>query len=66
MLQALDKVSADQQTSSALHQAALIDPDSVNVHDITIAQAQARMSLDISRNLINRMVQSWRDLINTR
>jgi len=66
MLGALDRVSAQQQFASQLHQAAIIDPDSVNVHDITIAQAQARMSLDITRNVLNRVVQGWRDLINTR
>ena len=66
MLGALDSVSAQQQFASQLHQAAIIDPDSVNVHDITIAQAQARMSLDITRTVLNRLVQGWRDLINTR
>ena len=66
MLGALDKVSAYQQFASNLHQAAIIDPDSVDVHDITIAQAEANMSLNITRNVLNRLVQSWRDLINTR
>ena len=66
MLQALDRVSAYQQIASDLHQAAIINPDSVNVHDITIAQANARLSLDITRNVLNRVVQGWRDLINTR
>jgi flagellar hook-basal body complex protein FliE len=66
MLGALDQVSAHQQFASNLHQASIIDPDSVNVHDITIAQAQANMSLNITRNVLNRMVQGWRELINTR
>jgi flagellar hook-basal body complex protein FliE len=66
MLQALDRVNAFQQISADLHQAAIVDPGSVNVHDITIAQAQASMSLDITRNVLNRVVQGWRDLINTR
>jgi flagellar hook-basal body complex protein FliE len=66
MLNALDQVSAHQQFASELHQASIIDPDSVNVHDITIAQAQANMSLNITRNVLNRMVQGWRELINTR
>ena len=66
MLGALDKVSAYQQYSSSLHQAAIIDPDSVDVHDITIAQGLASMSLNITRNVLSRVVQSWRDLINTR
>jgi flagellar hook-basal body complex protein FliE len=66
MLGALDKVSAYQQYASGLNQAALVDPDSVNVEDITIAQAEAMMSLNITRNVLNRIVQGWRDLINTR
>ena len=66
MLGALDNVSASQQFASSLHEAAMIDPDSVNVEDITMAQAQARISLDITRNVLNRIVQGWRDLINTR
>jgi len=66
MLGALDKVSAHQQFASSLHEAAIIDPDSVDVHDITIAQARASMSLNITRNVLSRLVQSWRDLINTR
>ena len=66
MLNALDKVSAYQQFASSLHEAALIDPDSVDPHDITIAQARANMSLNMTRNVLNRIVQSWRDLINTR
>ena len=66
MLGALDKVSAYQQFASDLHQRAITDPDSVDVHDITIAQAEASMSLNITRNVLNRLVQSWRDVINTR
>jgi flagellar hook-basal body complex protein FliE len=66
MLGALDKVSAYQQFASSMHQAAITDPDSVDVHDITIAQAEASMSLNITRNVLNRIVQGWRDLINTR
>ena len=66
MLGALDQVSAYQQFASSLQQAAITDPDSVDVHDITIAQAEASMSLNITRNVLNRIVQGWRDLINTR
>jgi flagellar hook-basal body complex protein FliE len=66
MLGALDKVSAYQQFASSLNQAAIIDPDSVNVEDVMIAQAEASMSLNIARNVLNRLIQSWRDLINTR
>jgi flagellar hook-basal body complex protein FliE len=66
MLQALDKVSGDQQFASVLSQQAVTDPGSVDVHDITIAQAKAEMSLNITRNVLSRLVQGWKDLINTR
>ena len=66
MLSALDRVSADQHFASSMNQAAFLDPDMVDVHDVTIAQAQANMSLNITRTILSRLVQSWRDLINTR
>ncbi|MDR0785330.1 MAG: flagellar hook-basal body complex protein FliE [Treponema sp.] len=66
MLKALDKVSAQEQFSNELIQSAIVDPDAVDIHDITIAQAKASMSLNIARTVLNRLVQGWRDLINTR
>jgi flagellar hook-basal body complex protein FliE len=66
MLSALDRVSGDQQFVSNLEQRAITDPDSVDIHDITIAQAKATMSLDITRNILSRLVQGWKDIINTR
>ena len=66
MLGALDKVSAYSQYASNMGQAALLEPDSVNVEDVMVAQAEANLSLNVTRNVLNRLVQSWRDLINTR
>jgi flagellar hook-basal body complex protein FliE len=66
MLNALDRVSGDQQFASDLNQRAITEPDSVDIHDLTIAQAKASMSLDITRNILSRLVQGWRDIINTR
>ena len=66
MLQALDRVSGTQQLASDLQREAIINPDSVDTHDVTIAQGMASMSLNITRNILNRLVQGWRDIINTR
>jgi len=66
MLQALDKVSGRQQYASALMQEAIVNPDSADIHTITIAQAEASMSLNATRNILSRLVQGWKDLINTR
>jgi flagellar hook-basal body complex protein FliE len=66
MLRALDKVSAEKQFADELIQQAIVDPESVDSHDITIAQAKASMSLNITRTVLNRIVQGWKDIINTR
>jgi flagellar hook-basal body complex protein FliE len=66
MLRALDKVSAEQQFSADLVQKAITDPDSMDPQDITIAQAKAGMSLNIARTVLSRLVQGWKDIINTR
>jgi flagellar hook-basal body complex protein FliE len=66
MLRALDKISGEQQFASNLAQAAITDPGSIDPHDITIAQAKAAMSLNIARTVLNRVVQGWKDIINTR
>jgi flagellar hook-basal body complex protein FliE len=66
MLKALDKISAEQQFSADLAQKAITDPGSIDPQDITIAQAKAGMSLNIARNILSRVVQGWKDIINTR
>jgi flagellar hook-basal body complex protein FliE len=66
MLKALDKVNAYQIYKEDLDQQELLDPDSVNIEDITMAEAQAKMSLDIARTILNRVVQAWKDIINSR
>ncbi|MDR0669124.1 MAG: flagellar hook-basal body complex protein FliE [Treponema sp.] len=66
MLEALDQVSVMDVFASELAQKAITEPESVDVHDITIAQAKAGMALDISRNILSRLVQGWKDIINTR
>jgi len=66
MLKALDGVSGAHQRASMLEQEAILNPDLVDVHDVTIAQAEASMAFNITRTILSRMVQGWRDLINTR
>jgi flagellar hook-basal body complex protein FliE len=66
MLKALDKVSDYQKYSENMYQQAILAPDSVNVEDLTMAEAEAAMSLNIARTILNRVVQAWKDIINTR
>ena len=66
MLKALDKVSDLQKQPAYLAQQSVIDPDSVNPEDISTAQADANLALDITKTVLNRIVQAWKDVINTR
>lgn len=66
MLKAMDEVNALQQKSTQLNQRMIVDPESVDVHDVTIAMAEAQMSLNIAKTVINRVVTSWKELINAR
>jgi flagellar hook-basal body complex protein FliE len=66
MLSALDQVSQLQQTPSNLIQQSIIDSGSVDVHDITKAQAEASLALNMTRSVLDRLVQGWKEIINTR
>jgi flagellar hook-basal body complex protein FliE len=66
MLAALDAVNADQNESSGLMEAMVVDPDSVDAHDVTIAMAKANLSLNITRTVLDRIVRGWKEVINTR
>ena len=66
LLKAFDEVNAKQQRTAELGQQMIVDPESVDVHDITIAMAEAGMSLKIAQTLIDRVVKSWNDITITR
>ena len=66
MLKALDGVNADQQKSNDLVEQMLVDPDSVDAHEITIGMAEASLSLNLAKTLLSRVVTAWKDVINTR
>jgi flagellar hook-basal body complex protein FliE len=66
MLKAIDKVSDYQTRVSDLETAAMTDPSSIDAHDLTVAQAEAGLSLNTARTILSRLTQAWRDIINTR
>jgi flagellar hook-basal body complex protein FliE len=66
MFSAFDRVNAYQQNADAVFQQAIIDPDSVDIQEVTDAMAKAQMSLNATRTILNRVVQAWKDIINTR
>jgi flagellar hook-basal body complex protein FliE len=66
MLKAMDGVNASQLESSQAIEQSLVDPDSIDAHDVTIAMAKANMSLNITRTVLDRVVRAWKDILNTR
>lgn len=64
--EALHGVNADQIKSEDLMQKMIVDPDSVDIHDVTIAMAEAQMSLGIAKAVIDRAVTAYKEIINIR
>jgi flagellar hook-basal body complex protein FliE len=66
LLKAMDGVSASQGKSDGLLQRIVADPNSVDAQDVTIAMAEANMSLNLAKTILSRVVSAWKDVINTR
>ncbi|MCX7025536.1 MAG: flagellar hook-basal body complex protein FliE [Spirochaetes bacterium] len=66
MLKAMEGVNSIQNESENLFEQMLVSPDSVDAHEVTISMAEASMSLNIARTVLDRVVRGWQSLINTR
>jgi len=43
-----------------------INPDSVNIHDVQIASEKAEMGILLTKGIIDRVIRSYRELMNLR
>ncbi len=59
-------VNADQINSQDLFVKMITEPDSVEVHDVTIAMAKANMSLQMTKSIVDGAVQAYKDILNMR
>jgi len=66
LLESLNTVNAQQQTADQLSVQAVADPDSVNPHDVSIAAAKANLSLNITKSVVDRVIQAYREIQNVR
>jgi len=66
MVAAMEGINSDQIKATDLYQKMITSPDSVDVHDVTLAGAQAQMSLNLAKNVVERGIQAYRDIINMR
>ena len=66
LLSALNTVNQSQLTSMDLTQKMITDPDSVEVHDVTIALAEANLAISMTKAIVDRALAAYREIINVR
>lgn len=66
LMDSMNEVNDAQIKYEQLSVQAITDPDSVNPHDITIAGAEANLSLNIAKNVIDRVIRAYRDITSLR
>ena len=63
---ALGETNNLQQGLTDITQAYLTDPESVDVHDVTIAMSKANMSLEITKAVVDGALKAYNNIINIR
>ncbi len=66
VLQAFDNMNSKQVHMDDLSKQMIVDPESVDVHDVTIGMAEANLSLKLAQTVIDRLVKSWNDITTNR
>lgn len=66
LMDSMSEVNDKQNEYATLSQKAILDPKSVDPHDITIAGAEANLSLNIAKNVIDRVIRAYRDITSLR
>ena len=63
---ALGETNQLQQDMSDITQAYITDPESVDVHDVTIAMSKANMSIEITKAVVDGALKAYNNIINMR
>lgn len=66
LLNGLNEVSALDQQHQNLSVQAIVNPDEVDAHDVTIAAAKANVALNLAKGVVDRVIQAYRDITNVR
>jgi flagellar hook-basal body complex protein FliE len=66
LFDSLDNVNDMQQTHENLSVQSIVNPDSVDPHDVTVAAAKANLSLSITKSVVDRVLQAYREITNLR
>lgn len=63
---ALDDMNGAQLSVANLEKKAVVSPESVDIHDLTIAMAKARLSFNLTKGVIDRLISGWNEITTTR
>ena len=66
LLDALSTVNSQQLDVTNVQEKLITNPDDVDIHDVTIAMAKARQSLNLAQTVIDRLVSGWNEITTTR
>jgi flagellar hook-basal body complex protein FliE len=66
LLGAVDNVNKAENKARELGELAIVSPEEVNVHDIMIAEEEARLSLLFVKTVVEKGISAWRELLNLR
>ena len=65
-LRALNGVNDLQIEADQLGQQMIVNPDSVDAHDVTIALAQANFAVSLTKAVVDGALQAYNNIINMR
>ena len=66
LLKALNGANDMQLEADRLGQQMLVDPDSVDTHDVTIAMAEANLAVSLTKAVVDGAIQAYNNIINLR
>jgi len=66
LFKAFNGATALVQDGTGLMQEFIINPENVDVHDVTIAMAKANTAVSITKAVVDGALKAYREIINTR
>lgn len=64
--EAFSAMNRQQTDMDSIKQKVITDPDSVDIHDVTVAMAKANQSMTLAKTVIDRVVSGWNEITTTR
>ena len=66
LARAFNQANELQHNSMELGQQMITDPESIDIHDVTIAMAEANLSLSMTKAIVDRALRAYKEIISTR